>query len=166
MEPLSCWIYFRKHSTVIHFLYFLKHGNCARSWNSSPRKKKTRWSCKHNIFFDRWSGDSSSPGISSHGIAWWRHQMETFSALLAICAGNSPPPGEFPTQRPVTRSFHVYFDLHPNKRLSKQSWGWWFETPSRPLWRHRNGPKYTKIFWFQHQKGLFRLVHWCLLLII
>ena len=54
--------------------------------------------------------------------AWWRHQMETFSALLAICAGNSPVPGEFPTQRPVTRSFDVFFDLHPNKRLSKQWW--------------------------------------------
>ena len=64
--------------------------------------------------------------------------METFSALLAICAGNSPVPGEFPTQRPVTRSFDVYFDLRPNKRLSKQSWGWWFETLSPPLWRHRN----------------------------
>ena len=69
---------------------------------------------------------------------WWRHQMETFSALLAICAGNSPVPGEFPTQRPVTRSFDVYFDMRPNKRLSKQWWGWWFETPSCPLWRHRN----------------------------
>ena len=70
---------------------------------------------------------------------WWRHQMETFSALLAICAGNSPVPGEFPAQRPVTRSFHVFFDLHLNKPLSKQSWGWWFETISRPLWRHCNG---------------------------
>ena len=70
--------------------------------------------------------------------SWWRHQMETFSALLAICAGNSPVPGEFPTQRPVTRSFDVYFDLRPNKRLSKQSWGWWFETLSCSLWRHRN----------------------------
>ena len=49
---------------------------------------------------------------------WWRHQMEIFSALLAICVGNSPVPGEFPTQRPVTRSFDVFFDLHPNKRLS------------------------------------------------
>ena len=68
----------------------------------------------------------------------WRHQMETFSALLAICAGNSPVTGEFPTQRPVTRSFDVYFDLCPNERLSKQSWGWWFETLSRSLWRHRN----------------------------
>ena len=60
--------------------------------------------------------------------SWWRHQMETFSALLAICAGNSPIPGEFTTQRPVTRSFDVFFDLCLNKRLSKQSWGWWFET--------------------------------------
>ena len=69
---------------------------------------------------------------------WWRHQMETFSALLAICAGNSPVPGEFPAQRPVTRSFVVFFDVHLNKRLSKQSWGWWFETLSHPLWRHCN----------------------------
>ena len=67
---------------------------------------------------------------------WWRHQMETFSALLAICAGNSPAPGEFPAQRPVTRSFGVFFDLRLNKRLSKQSWGWWFETLSGSLWRH------------------------------
>ena len=64
--------------------------------------------------------------------------METFSALLAICAGNSPVPGEFPAQRPVTRSFDVFFDLRLNKRLSKQSRGWWFETLSRPLWRHCN----------------------------
>ena len=67
-------------------------------------------------------------------VAWWRHQMETFSALLVICAGNSPVPGEFPAQRPVTRSFDVFFDLHLNIRLSKQSWGWWFETPSSSLW--------------------------------
>ena len=59
--------------------------------------------------------------------------METFSALLAICAGNSPVAGEFPTQRPVMRSFDVFFDLRLNKRLSKQSGRWWFETPSRPL---------------------------------
>ena len=46
--------------------------------------------------------------------------METFSALLAFCAGKSPVSGEFPSQRPVTRSFDVFFDLRPNKRLSKQ----------------------------------------------
>ena len=69
---------------------------------------------------------------------WWRHQMETFSALLAICAWNSPVTSEFPPQRPVTRSFDVFCDLRLNKRLSKQWWGWWFETPPRPLWRHCN----------------------------
>ena len=69
---------------------------------------------------------------------WWRHQMETVSALLAICAGNSPVSGEFPAQRPVTRSFVVFFDLRLNKRLSEQPWGWWFETLSCPLWRHCN----------------------------
>ena len=68
---------------------------------------------------------------------WWRHQMETLSELLAICADNSPVPGEFPAQRPVTRSFDVFFDLRLNKRLRKQSWGWLFETLSQPLWRHR-----------------------------
>ena len=70
--------------------------------------------------------------------SWWRHEMETFSALLAICAGNSPVSGEFPAQRPVARSFDIFFDLRLNQRLSKQSWGWWFETLSRPLWRHCN----------------------------
>ena len=71
-------------------------------------------------------------------LSWWRHQMETFSALLAFCAGNSPVTGEFSAQRPVTRSFDVFFDLRLDKRLSKQSWGWWVETPSRSLWRHCN----------------------------
>ena len=71
--------------------------------------------------------------------AWWCHQMETFSALLDFSAGNSPVTGEFHAQRPVTRSFDVFFDFCLNKRLSKQSWGWWFETPSFPLWRHNNG---------------------------
>ena len=50
---------------------------------------------------------------------WWRHQMETFSALLALCAGNSSVTGEFPSQGPVTRSFAVIFDLCLTKRLSK-----------------------------------------------
>ena len=52
--------------------------------------------------------------------------------------GEFTGPGEFPAQRPVTRSFDVFFDLRPNKRLSKQSWGWWFGALPRPLWRHSN----------------------------
>ena len=40
--------------------------------------------------------------------SWWRHQMETFCAFLALCAGNSPVTGKFPSQRPVTQSFDVF----------------------------------------------------------
>ena len=74
----------------------------------------------------------------NYALTWWLHQMETFSALLAFCAGNSPVTGEFPAQRPVTRSFDVFFDLRPNQQMSKQWRRWWFETPSSSLWRHCN----------------------------
>ena len=76
-------------------------------------------------------------------------KWKLFSALLAICAGNSPVPGEFPAQKPVTQSFDISFDPRLNKRLRKQSWGWWFEMLSRPLWRHRNveSKDICDIFW-------------------
>ena len=70
-------------------------------------------------------------------ITWWRHQIETFSALLAICAGIHRSPVNSPHKGQWHGALIFFFDLSPNKRLSKQSWGWWFETPSRPLWRHR-----------------------------
>ena len=60
------------------------------------------------------------PPVINHNLGW--------------C--NSLVTYEFLAQRPVTRSFDVFFDLRLNERLSKQSWGWWFETPLRPLWRH------------------------------
>ena len=72
--------------------------------------------------------------------AWWPHQMEFFFALIALCAGNSPVTGEFPSQRPVTRSFDIFFDLYLNKLLIKRPWHRWFETPLRSIWRHCNGP--------------------------
>ena len=75
---------------------------------------------------------------------WWRHQRETFSASLAICAGNSPVPGGFPAQRPVMHSNDVFFDLRLNKRLSQQSKGWWFETLSFPLCCNCNGWTYDR----------------------
>ena len=61
-----------------------------------------------------------------------------FRVTGPLC-GEFTGPGEFPTQRPVTRSFDVFFDLRLNKWLSKQPWGWWFETLSWSLWRHCNG---------------------------
>ena len=66
----------------------------------------------------------------------WSHQMETFSAVLALCEGNPPVTGGFPSQRPVTLSFDVFLHLRLNKRLNEQSRRHWFETPSRLLWRH------------------------------
>ena len=68
--------------------------------------------------------------------SWWRHQMETFSALLALCEENPSVTGEFPAQRPVTQNFDVFFDLRLKKRLSKQSRRRWFETPPCSLRRH------------------------------
>ena len=96
-------------------------------------------SLRHNV------NDTLDPQNTPHiSPSWWRHQIEKLSVLLAICAANSPIPGEFPAQRPVTRSFDVLFDLRLNQRLSKQSWGWRFETLSRPLWRHCNANGRTK----------------------
>ena len=72
----------------------------------------------------------------------WKFMMTSsnghiFRVTGPLC-GEFTGPGEFPTQRPVTRSFGVFFDLRLNKRLSKQPWGWWFETPTCSLWRHCN----------------------------
>ena len=61
-------------------------------------------------------------GLDHSEISWWCNQMETFAALLALCDR------WIPAQRPVTGSFDVIFDLRLNKRLSKQSLDWWFET--------------------------------------
>ena len=90
----------------------------------------------------RWSDEKSLVGYVQFTIiiSWlmMKSSMETFSASLAICAGELPFTGEFSTQRPVTRSFDVFRDLRLNKRLSKQSWSLWLETASQLLWRHSN----------------------------
>ena len=51
----------------------------------------------------------------------------------------SPVTGKIPRTKASDAERWCFFDLRLNERLSKQSWGWWFETPSRPLWRHSNG---------------------------
>ena len=62
----------------------------------------------------------------------------TIFRLTGPLCGEFTSPGEFPTQRPATRSFDVFFDLRLNKQLSEQPWGWWFETPPWSLWRQCN----------------------------
>ena len=102
---------------------------------------------------------SSNGNIFRVTGTWWRHQMEQFSTLLAICAGNSPVTDEFPTQRPVKRSFGVFFDLRLKERLGKQSWGWWFETISCPLWRRCNDLMWV---WYEFTWRKFNLIVPCL----
>ena len=93
---------------------------------------------------------TNNPVTAQEGVfSLWRHQMETFSALLALSAGNSPVTSEFPSRRPVTGSFDVFFDLRLKKRLSKQSRRRWFDKPSHSLWRHRN------VVWHIYQTRCF-----------
>ena len=78
---------------------YSSHNNC--------KKKLTQvlfiWKFESAVIFDR-----SNPmyGLNKHIMM--TSSNGNISALLAICAGNSPVPGEFPAQRPVTRSFDVY----------------------------------------------------------
>ena len=75
-----------------------------------------------------------------YGKSWWRHQMETFSVLLALCEGNQAVTGgEFPSQRASIAGFDVFFGVNLNKRLNKQLSHRWSETPGCSLWRHCNG---------------------------
>ena len=74
--------------------------------------------------------------INHDDVIKWKHFPHYWPFVRGIHRSpvNSP-------QRPVTRSFDVSFDLRLNKRLSKQPWCWWFETPTRSLWRHCNAPR-------------------------
>ena len=90
--------------------------------------------------------------LSSSSNFVFRVMLQQLSSIVCVCVCSSNEniycvtgplcgefTGEFPAQRPVTRSFYfIFFYLYLNKRLSKQSWGWWFETSSRSLWRHCN----------------------------
>ena len=75
---------------------------------------------------------------NDHMMSSWRHWMEIIPRYWPFCQMNPTITGGFPSQRPMSLSFDKYFDLHLNKRLSKQSRQWWFETPSCSLWHHCN----------------------------
>ena len=91
---------FRKFHYIKTTVISLYHPKC---------KYKYRW--HHDYIFKKpWVPVHEGFMSSISGYSWWRHQMETFSER----AGNSPVTGEFPAQRPVTRSFDVLFDLHLN----------------------------------------------------
>ena len=117
-----CWIFQLIHgsrmvlsqqTTIIMVAYQCSQVTSTH-WKS-PAKGSIHWQPKFKWVATTWTSR-------------WRHQMETFSVLLAFCAGNSPVPSEFPSQRPVTRSFDIFFDLCLNKHLGKQSRRWWDAT--------------------------------------
>ena len=98
-------------------------------------------------------------GNSNDYIMMTSSNGNIFRVTGPLC-GEFTGPGEFPTQRPVTRSFDVFFDLRLNKRLSKQPWGWWFETPSWSLWLQCNDNQKRRCVLLCFVVGLlfFRLV--------
>ena len=91
----------------------------------------------------------------------WKH----FPRYWSFVRGIHRSPVNSPHKRPVMRSFHVFFDLRLNKPLSKQSWGWWFETLSHPLWRHCIGypptpnPPTPALRLWQSPNGLSATIH-------
>ena len=82
--------------------------------------------------------------LKFHGIPWNHKCCSNVVLEVPWITGHR----WIPCKKSVTRSFDIFFVLLLNKRLSKQWWGWWFETPSRPLWRHCNGQyKKLKVGW-------------------
>ena len=92
----------------------------------------------------------------SHHIMWCHEAFHRHDDVIKWkhSPHHWPLREEFPGHRwilltePVTRSFDVFFHPRLNKRLIKQSWGWWFETPSRSLWRHCDGRKVYKCVYY------------------
>ena len=118
---LACVLYNRmNYITVTAFYVVLSKNNAFVKFSNINRIDRQNSSLNH----DKKYGDV---------IKWKR-----FPRCWPFVWGIHRSPVNFPAQRPVTRSFDVFFDLSLNQRLSKQSWGWWFETLPRPLWRHCN----------------------------
>ena len=90
-------------------------------------------------------GDRS--GTVHDAVIKWKH----FPRYWPFVRGIHREPVNSPHKGPVTRSFDVFFDLRQNKRLSKQWWDWWFETPPSPLWRHCNDLAQIKACAWCHQ---------------
>ena len=94
---------------------------------------------KHMYIVKFPANNTGHEGFKSQTKYTWRsRQIKTFSALLALCDGESTGHRWIPSQRPVTWNLDIFFDLRLNKRLSKTSKHRCFDTPSRSLWRHYN----------------------------
>ena len=86
-----------------------------------------------NYIMMSWHRNAFSIAGPHDDVIKWKHfpRYWTFGRGIHWSPRDSPHKSQW-------RELYVFFDLRPNKRLSKQFWGWWFETPSRPLWCHCN----------------------------
>ena len=126
-ENIRGWRWKYASNSILFELRYLE--DIKNGWNKTPQ---IYHSFQSLMYVSNYTTDLLWIG-SLLNRTWWRHQMETFSTSLALCAGNSPLAGEKGQWRGS-----CFLDLRLNKRLSKQSWVWWFETPLRSLWCHRN----------------------------
>ena len=118
-------------------------------------KLTTKDTSKLSIVFELIHVSKIGPRWSGGWGAWWRHQMKHFPRYWPFVRGIHRPPVNSPHKGQWRGALmHIYrindfwlwlwldvfFDLclNKNKRLRKQSWGWLFETLSRPLWRRCN----------------------------
>ena len=103
---------------------------------SNIKRGRSGWSRS-----DRFRYNQRETARSHHGrvLAWWRQQMETFSALLAPCVRViQRSPVNSPTEATDVELW-CFLSFAPEQTAEKQSRRWWFETPSRSIWRHCDG---------------------------
>ena len=107
--------------------------------------KPRDWQWKLLYSFDIWNYPVALKSDKCLFNPCWRHQMESFSALLALCAGIHRWPSNSPHKDHWRRAWCFLWSAPWNKRFSKQSRRGWFRTTSRSLWRHWNVNRYTKL---------------------
>ena len=112
------------------------------------------WVSGHQVlFFIYLLRNANITGKSSHACLMTSSNGNIFRVTGHLC-GEFTGPRWIPAQRPVMRSFDVFFDPRLNK-LNKQWWGWWFEAPSHPLWCHCNDKLAYQLNWLTdvHEEG-------------
>ena len=147
---ITIYVFYAVLSSYLDLLFY------QFKWIVSGNIHKTVF-CEYRITAKNNAVMSEPPSLQWFRLSFWllgsyRRNINSVFMMTSsngiICrvtgplCGSSPVTGEFPAQKPVTRSFEIFFDLRLNKRLSK---GWWFETPSRSLWRHRSARLLARI---------------------
>ena len=98
---------------------FVRH--ISRTLFSCVRKRGTCWMC--GLLF-----------LSHDDVVKWKH----CSRYWPFVRGIQRSPVNYPHKGQLLGALTFYLIWALNKRLSKHSWSWWFETPLYSLWRHCN----------------------------